>query len=488
MRSKGIWFFITASLQVAMLFGAEATEYKFHGKAWFEGGRIMNATDTLVNGAAPDNVLNLNGNILQSVGAQFTIDAALTEHLEGAFGFGAYKVSQALGKGPTSLLAIAMFQNFLTESRLTYFVGEKEAPTLSFTLGSFPYKYNSDVKNLGLYLLKGPVYPGILMGGFQDFSTDTTKSTMLGLKVHHQVGSFSQDFLLNNEREVPPTLDWSLGYVAKYQAGPLQLGVGANFYRLIPYKSKLETPGKNYSDAELNFQKSVYIEVDSGSTDTTFFTHQGTKLMGMFSLDFQKILGMSMSNPDDLKLYGEMGVIGVKNYGKVYNDISKRIPAMVGFNIPTGGILTHLSLEVEYYGALYRNDMARLGGNNMVANWMIQRHPVPSPKPVDYSDYGIDTLTGFWIRPDPIDPAKADTIKVKGTAFDKSNQTKDNLKWALVFDKEISKHISIMGQIANDHYRPKSYSTGVIKAEGGTQELFSDPSDWYFMFRMGYFF
>ncbi|MDB5104541.1 MAG: hypothetical protein JWP91_2230 [Fibrobacteres bacterium] len=443
----------------------------------------MQASDTLINGAAPDNVLDLNGNVIQSVGAQVTVDADLGEHLQGVFGFGVQKVNHALGKGSSALLAISLYQNFLTQSSLTYFVGDKAEPSLTFTGGNFSYKYNPDVKNLGLYLLRGPVYPGILLGGFQDFAVDSTKGTMLGLKAHQNLGFFSHDLILNCEREVPPTLDWSLAYLAKVQAGAFQVGAGVNFYRLIAYDSKLETPG-HLSDADLGFHKDRYIEVKPGSTDTTFFTHQGTKVMGMFSLDFQRLFGAELSNPDDLKLYGEAAVIGLQNYGTTYNDIKKRIPVMLGFNFPTGGLLTHLSMEVEYYGAVYRNDLARIGNNNVVADWTKQNHPISSPKPVDYSDYGIDSA-GNWVNSTPTGDV---TTNVKGTALDKQNVTKDDLKWSLFMEKSISKHISFMGQLANDHFRPKPVATGLIKSEGGTQEAFASTKDWYFMVRMGYFF
>lgn len=478
MRSLFSW---TAALALLPMLATsqEKIGYKIHGQAWFEGGRIMEATDTLIMGAAPGNVLDLQGNILQSLGGQFTVTADFTDNLEGAFGFGAQKVNHSLGKGPNSLLAISLFQNFLTESRLTYYTGEKADPNLSFTLGSFAYKYNRDVRNLGLYLLRGPVYPGILMGGFNDFAVDTTKGTMLGFKAHHKAGIFSHDLILNSEREIPPTMDWSLAYIAKLDVGPLEFGAGVNFYKLIAYKDELLTPGK-MSEGDLGFKKANYIEVAPGTTDTVFFTHKGEKLMGMFSLDMQQLLGTEFSNPDDMKLYGEIGVIGITNYGKAYNDITKRMPAMLGFNIPTGGWLNHLSLEVEYYGALYRSDLGRVGYTNTVAPWTQQPRPIPSPKPVSYADYGIDSA-GLWIN-------GTDTVRVKGTAFDKENQTQDNIKWSLFAEKLIGNHLSIMVQVANDHFRPKPVATTLISAEGGTQEAFASPKDWYFMFRMGFFF
>jgi hypothetical protein len=464
------------ALTAAVSLSSGATDFKLHGKAWFEGGRIMEAKDTLINGTSGPNILNLKGNIIQSVGAQFTVTTDLSENLEAGFGFGLLKVNHALGHGPSSMLAISLFQNYLTQSRLTWYSGEKEAPSLALTVGSFAYDYNPDVKNLGLYLLRGPVYPGILMSGFREFAVDTSKATMLGLRLHHAIGGFSQDLILNNEREIPPTLDWSLGYVAKYNAGPLTIGAGINFYRLIAYDKKLETPGKYFSDIELGFKKGQYIDTVPGSTDTTFLTHQGQKVMGMATLDFQQLFGMELANPDDFKLYTEVALIGIKNYGTIYAKRSERLPVMVGFNIPTAGLLNHLSLEVEYYKSPYRNDLVRIGNNNVVADWTTQQHPIASPKPPEYSDYGLDTA------------GVNGTINVKGTALDKEHVTKDDIKWSLFFDKTLSGHISLMGQVANDHFRPRPMATGLINSEGGTQEAFSSMSDWYFMLRFGYFF
>ncbi|MEO6096233.1 MAG: hypothetical protein ABIW76_11235 [Fibrobacteria bacterium] len=476
-------FFLIASALClsAVLSHGEGIPYEVHGQAWSDFGRIGKASDFLLPGGTSDVLLDLNGNPILSMGAQFTVKASLGENWEGAFGFGAHKISHALGHGQKSFLTISMFQNFLTESRLTWFSGEKENPNFSITAGSFPYKYHANVQNLGLYLFRGPVYPGALMGGFQDFAVDSTKSTQLGAKFHHAMGNFSHDIILNSERELPPTFDWSLGYVAKYKAfDALEFGAGANFYRLFAYDKKLQTPGK-LTNEELQFEKARYIEVDSATGDTVFFTHKGIKTMAMFSLDFKPLFGIESLSRDDLKLYGEAAIIGVQNYGKTYGDIADRIPVMLGFNLPTFKWLDHIALEVEYYGSPYRNDLVRLGNNNTVAPWTLQKHPIPSPKPAENADYKIDA-NGNWKN------AQGDTIKVNGTGLARENVSVDNLKWSLYLDKTISNHIHFIAQVANDHYRPRPIATGLIDATGGTAEAFSEASNWYFMLRAGYFF
>jgi hypothetical protein len=469
---------VSVATLLPMSFARGETPFRVHGNAWFDFGRIMHAEDTL---ALKGRVVDYSGNPLQSIGAQFTVLADLSEHLEGGFGFGTYRATHALGSGQSQLLAISLFQNFLTQSRLTWYAGEKEAPRFSVSVGGFPYVYNPDVKNLGLYLLRGPVYPGILMGGFRDFSADSTKGNILGARIHHSTGLFSHDLILNNERDVPPTFDWSLAYLAGLDLGALHLGAGVNFYRLIPYNSKLEIPGKDTTLVR-GTARLAYIEFEPGGGDTVYFTHQGTKLEFNASLDIKRLLGgIDALGEDDLKLYGEAALLGVKNYGKAYGKRSERIPMMVGFNFPTWRLLNHLSLEVEYYGAKYRNDLILAGNNNVVADWTAQEHPIPSPKPPSNSDYGIGP-SGYYRLP------SGDSVNVRGTAMDKENVTKDNLKWSLYVDKVVANHVQFLAQIANDHYRPRPIATGLIFSGGGTAEAFASPKDWYYMLRVGYLF
>jgi hypothetical protein len=338
-------------------------------------------------------------------------------------------------------------------------------------VGSFPFKYNPDAKNLGMHLMRGAVYPGILMGGFQDPSMDTTRSSMLGLKLEHRFGPLSHALVLNSERDIPPTLDWSLGYVARADWNSFYVGAGVNFYRLVAYNETLTEAGR-LDNVVLGFQKHRYIEVIAEG-DTVFFTNQGTKAMVMAGADFGKPLGMEK---DQLKIYFEADIIGLKDYGTVYGDIAQRIPVMVGFHVPTFGILDFLSVEVEHYKSPYRNDLARIGNNNLVADWTTQSRPIPSAKPVEYEDFGIS------------ETGELNGASVVGTAIDKENLTRDDLKWSLNFQKSIAGKIRFIGQIANDHYRPRPTATGLIFSSGGTAEAFSDASDWYFMARMGYFF
>jgi hypothetical protein len=479
---------LTAIAWAARLALADAPALTIHGQGWTEVGQVGHSTDTLA--------FNLNGNRLQSMGAQFTASTQIGEHLEGAFGFGTSQVYHSLGNYDTERNTLSVFKNFLTEARLTYFQGDRADPFIGLTVGNFAYNYHPQVKNLGLYLLRGPVYPGFLISGFKHFHTDTTRASQTGLRLQNRLGNFRHDLILSQEHELPPTYDWSAAYIAKYRAfETLEFGGGVNFYHLLSENPGVTDPGRKgiatlYQDDSLTLSQGSYhpyqlqyIEVMPGG-DTVFYTHKGIKLMAMFNLDVKRLWG-DESGSHDWEIYGEAAVIGTKNYGSVYDRISERIPWMVGFNAPTFGLLDYLSLEVEWYGAQYRADYTKLGSFNSlyVRNVIGLPNPtrLPSPIPVSYKDMKIDSL-GNWVN------AAGDTVNIKGTGMDYQNMTRDNWKWSLYLEKNLKSHFRIIGQIANDHTVPRPVRTTGIAEAAGLGEAFSTVKDWYFMFRLGYFF
>jgi hypothetical protein len=458
---KASIFVVLTALLGFKVFADEAVPFQIHGQGWTETGKIVHASDSVLSDGL-GTVVNLNGATRQASGAQLTIDATLGANWNSSLGIGVRQVSNSLGtfnsSDEVSFYAISLYKSYVAQAWLRYFLGEEQSPWFSITAGSFAFNYNPDVKDLGLYLLRGSVYPGIVMSGFQEFDTDTTKSTQTGFRVQHSVGNFSHNLLLVNERVLPPTFDWSLAYVAKYRAfDALNIGVGVNFYRLIPNSAKLETPGRMKGSDTVNYE--VSTTSDTLINDTLFYTHQGTKLMAMFSLDLKSLLGIESMGTNDFKLYGEAAILGVKNYGSIYNHISERIPVMVGFNVPTFGVMDLLSLEVEWYGTRHKNDIAALGNvYNRVADW-----------------------TGYVGGGGTASP-----VPVPGVY---SDSTRDNWKWAVLIQKTVAKHVQIMAQIANDHYRPTPSATGgFIWMYGGTAAVLTTPKDWYYTARLGFFF
>lgn len=480
------------ALGICAASGAEFQKsLRISGQAYTESARIMQSTDTLV--------VNNDGNFFQGMTGQLTLTADIGEHAEAAIGFGMFQYYHSQGNQEVERFQLGTFKNFVTEARATTFLGEKSAPWLSFTVGNFAHNYNPNVKNLGLYLLRGPVYPGFLMSGFQDYRTDTTRASIMGANLHHIMGNFRHDLFLIEEHELPPSFDLSLAYIGRYRAfNALEIGAGVNFYRLIPNEPGLTHPSRKdfptlyqsdsaliASGAAFHPYQLTYIEV-MGPGDTVFYSHSGTKVMAMFNLDLKSVFGWSGMGEKDMVLYGEAAVIGLKNYGTVYKNIGERIPVMAGFNIPTFGILDFLSVELEWYGAKYRADYSKLGIYNSPFLRGINPPSVttgsPSPIPVSNADFDIDS-SGNWI-----DPKSGKAMNVKGTGMDLQNLTKDDWKWSVNFEKVLHSHVRFTGQIANDHFIPRPSRTGIVAEEGGFREAFTDPKDWYFMFRLGFFF
>ena len=79
-------------------------------------------------------------------------------------------------------------------------------------------------------------------------------------------------------------------------------------------------------------------------------------------------------------------------------------------------------------------------------------------------------------------------IPVKGTALDPENFTADDWKWSVNAEKTLAGHVQFSGQIANDHFVPRPARVGLITEGGGLSQIFTSTKDWYFMFRVGYFF
>jgi hypothetical protein len=341
-------------------------------------------------------------------------------------------------------------------------VENPETEGFRVTGGFFHYNYNPDVKNLGLYLLRGPVWPGIVVSGFETRHTQPLANT-LGFQFRHRKGGFTQDLLLASETDLYPLFDISPAYVASYQFGrALRVGAGVNFYHLIPISRELTNPdtvasntypgNSDYDDRGPLYRSRIYVDFSDTAggrePDTTYLSFAGTKLMVNASLDLKELFGgMSALGPEDLKVYGEVALIGLdrrKAYTALYGDYSRRMPVMAGFNLPTFKQLDHLSLEVEWYGARHRDDLGRYQPSNATP---------PSPIP-QRNTAGLDLGRDDW-------------------------------KWSLHAERTLTKGVRLSAQVANDHTRPGGM---VFDPSAEWQSIFVAPKDWYWMAKLAFFF
>lgn len=302
--------------------------------------------------------------------------------------------------------------------------------------GFFPYDYVPDAQNLGLYLLRGPLYPGYLISGFETKHV-LPVANMLGFQLHHQAGPFEHDLLFNIESDFYPYYDISPAYVASYRAGAvMRIGAGAEFYHFIAV------------DPALTRDEKIFY-VDTAAHDTTVIPFKGVKLMADFTFDPKALLGaFEALGAEDLKLYGEAALLGLddgKAYRALYGSYAHRMPIMGGCNLPAFKLLDRLSLEVEWYGATFKDDLKRF--NHTSAN-----QPVPFP------------------------------------IVDGEKYRKDDIKWSLYGSRVIAGHVKLSFQAASDHFRPGIFNGYGDNNPPGSEAVFFSPREWYWETKAAYYF
>lgn len=416
-------------------FAQESLPIEYHGAGWVNFGRVEESYTT------PQNRSNsYQKNWLQNSGGQLTATTKFNESWDGGLGLGAVQVHLPRGNKGNAPLWYPFWVPFVAEARVTYAASIASEKDFQLTFGSFPYSYNPDAKNLGLYLPRGYVYPGTLVSGF---------GNIVGAKSSYKIKGLSADVILKSETDDNPRFDLSLMEVVGYQFFPgLEIGAGVNHYRLISQNKRLTSPGIDCnSSTELGpysngcfLIDSVGVDPVSGATilDTTLGSLGGTKVMARFSFDPKSVLGTEgIFGPSDLKIYGEAAIIGTKNYKKIYDDIKRRIPVMVGFNIPTFKYLDYLALEVEYYASKNSSD-------------------------------NLSAQSGSWM------PSTADPMVKTG---------RDDWKWALSTAKVFLGNMKFSAQVANDHLR----LGGTHNIASGV-EVTTTPSDWHWTCGLAFFF
>ena len=245
---------------------------------------------------------------------------------------------------------------------------EGKSAVLELCAGYFGYKYNPDVRNLGEYLFRSGTYPALIVTDFDD-----PQAKLLGFRVGNKLfdKSFSHDLLLSSETVFYPTMDWSLSYLFNYNLlnlGFLNIGAGISWAHL--FSVYYDAGGGNATSPK--YGTLYYINgSDSTQRDSAYYTFKGSKLMTRFSIDPLSLIrdNNTYFGENDLKIYAELLVIGLKSYPDStaagsktpsYSDWKDKAPVTFGINIPTFGLLDVMNLEFEYFGSKYYNDFRQI--------------------------------------------------------------------------------------------------------------------------------
>jgi hypothetical protein len=371
--------------------------------------------------------------------------------------------------GDAPYRSLTKFGPGIGRADMTYRFGSLEQPMFTLQAGFFPYKYNPDAKNLGEYLLRSGTYPGIVSTGGWNILSEASYM-MQGLRLNMALwdGKFQSEFLLPMERDLPPVGDLSPTYIATVApVRGLEIGAGAACNHCIavqPSKASPEVvtstqpghPGNAYIIDNPAFDPNLPATDLTGANpryvrDTTrFYTFQGVKVMARASVDPKAFLPpMEFLGPQDLKVYGELAILGVKNYPFYYEKVSERMPIMMGINLPTFRMLDLFALEVEYHNSPFPNSQY---------NW--QQFGIPT---LNF----VDSASGARTQ----DPNLHDWKSAK--------VTRDDWKWSVYAKKEVIRGMRFYAQVASDHIRLPDYTTVTTS----TPVTGRNGKDWYYLVR-----
>jgi len=322
---------------------------------------------------------------------------------------------------------------YLHEAKGTLSFGDRDKPYFRMDLGLFLYKYNSEARDFGEYLFRTGTYPYWVITDF-----DFPMARLLGFRLSTlAIDNLKLDVLLNSEYQFFPLYDFSLSCVASYRLWEtIELGAGVNAARILPVNERKTSP--KFND---NVNDNFYVK---SSGDTAYYSFQATKLMFRASIDPKRLLPFAdIFGKEDLKIYGEMAVIGLDDFKAVpdsihpayYNDIMRRIPVMVGFNVPTFKLMDALSVEAEYFHS---------GIPNNYQKQEFQWTPMPyilSPANYDPKDY-----------------------------------TDKGLRWSVYGSFRVLKGFNLTGQVAYDHLR-----TTFLDGANSMGECMNAAGHWYWV-------
>lgn len=326
---------------------------------------------------------------------------------------------------------------------------------LELGIGKFDMKYNPDSRDLGEYMFRSTPYPQTLWTEF-DFSM----VRLWGFYFNHTYKSFRQQLLFTTAADHFPIFDWTPSYLASFNIFRVaELGGGISFHRFISVDNSLTRPTihDEYRDNVPALDRKYYID---GNGDSLMVPLCGVILMARLSLDPKRLFfreeGTGIFGSEDLKLYSELSILGVKDYpmtdtmvqpAYAYDNLGDRIPIMFGINIPTFRLLDVLSVELEHWANPYPNSLEDVIRSNQACPGLINGNG---------ANYRPENYTNSW-------------------------------KWAFYLKKTIFNNFQIISLFANDHYFTRN-PVDALNSIQDFEEAFREKDDWYWMLKFRFLF
>jgi hypothetical protein len=485
----------------------DSIKWNFSAWGWLTYGRVESSTKEPGLAVRDYNFIK---EILSDIDAGIKTTVTMPKGLKGRFHLGvtsAYMIGDDYSPNTAEylrrrtvpyLIDAAIEKTYKTEQG--EFFGE---------FGYFPVKYNPQARNLGEYLFRSGTYYPVINSGFEL----ADKEKLIGLhgaltRNISEVSKLKADVFFSTDMRDYPVHDFSLSYILNANLrGLLDISVGAMHAHLLSLDKRKVTP---YYDDTL-FPKvtgnrifdAIYPNYpDTG--DTVIYTFKGTKVIGRLTFDPKVLFGGERLGKEDLKIYCEMAILGVKNYPLWYENITERMPIMCGINLPTNQFASYcvipaiaaFALEDESKRKLISG--AKIGGIGVVAgvgSWLLD-HFLQCNTKADFISFEVEhnpspyvnTYEYAWKSRSPLPytpgrPYKNWDVKEIDTLAPITN---DDWKWSLYASRKFG-HFRISGQIASDHMIRIPYMVGPPTNSRYT-EITPRSWDWYWMLRVMYMF
>ncbi|NLG19644.1 MAG: hypothetical protein GX556_20175 [Fibrobacter sp.] len=347
------------------------------------------------------------------------------------------------------------FYPYLSRADLLFNLRDEGNAKLELDVGYFPYKYNSSVRNLGEYLFRSGTYPQWIVTEI-DFPMARLLGLRFGGKLWEQLDF---DILATLNTEWTAIGDLNLSGLVAWEPHPFfEIGLGGSWCSIVSVDWDKTTP-----DAD----GSRYLAPIPGKPDTAIYnyTFAGQKLMGRLEFDIKRLFSdVDIFGEEDLKVYCEAAILGLINYPASmdgvkrfdpaindsvfvsytrYDTLWQRIPVMVGLNIPFFKLLDVFSVELEWFGNPYPNNLNPIKFDNQ---------PVP--------------LSSF---------ANEKTVQYM-------NIHSDDWKWSVYARKTFKDNFFVMAQAASDHFRWYRLDFTAVDGKEASRQI----DHWYYTLKFGY--
>jgi hypothetical protein len=206
--------------------------------------------------------------------------------------------------------------------------------------------------------------------------------------------------------------------------------------RAAKYQTMLKEDINSLAGAEQNDTSFYYGNANNAGKQpaAVAFDNAAVKLLAFFELDFNAMLGLDGARLGAFNLYGEVAQLGLKNHPIFYTNSAQRRPIMLGASVPTFGLLSNLSFEIEYL-----------------------KNP------------NIESIASTYDKLDlPPDP------DFRYKVYDQ-----DDTKWSVHASRGLNKFLTLYLQVANDHMRLKDNF-----ARPEYIPITNEPSHWYWLTRI----